>query len=74
MGTDDWLGDHDARCGAIEIALAELGVAPEKVSRDLGLAPGYLGTFLATGCSAGLPGQLRRRLAAYLGVPDHALR
>jgi hypothetical protein len=64
----------DACRAVIEVGLAELGAGPEQVSLELGLAPGYLRTFMEWGLPRALPNRIRRRLAAYLGVPDHALR
>jgi hypothetical protein len=60
--------------GVIDIALTELGAAPEQISLELGLAAGYLRAFMEQGQPRALPNRIRRRLAAYLGVPEHALR
>jgi hypothetical protein len=60
--------------GVLDVALAELGAAPEQVSLELGLAASYLRLFMEYGMPRVLPGNVRRRLAAYLGVPEHALR
>jgi|HubBroStandDraft_1064217.scaffolds.fasta_scaffold181557_1 hypothetical protein len=65
----------DARCrGVLDVALAELGTTPERVSLEIGLAADYLRTFMERGLPRVLPSSVRRRLAAYLGVPEYALR
>jgi hypothetical protein len=65
---------EDTRRDLIDVALGELGEAPEQVSIELGLVAGYLRTFLERGWPRTLPSRVRRRLAAYLGVPEQALR
>jgi hypothetical protein len=64
----------DACRTVIEVGLAELGTGPEQLSVELGLTAGYLRTFIERGLPRVLPNRVRRRLAAYLGVPEHALR
>jgi hypothetical protein len=65
----------DAPCrGVLDVALAELGTTPERVSLELGLPASYLRTFMERGLPRVLPSVVRRRLAAYLGVPEHTLR
>jgi hypothetical protein len=64
--------DDPARA-VLEVALAELGESAEQVSRAIEMPSGYLRTYLEFGVPRALPNRIRRRLAAYLGVPDYAL-
>ena len=64
--------DEAARA-VLEIALSELGASAEQVSLAVDLPSTYLRTYLERGMPRALPSWIRRRLAAYLGVPDHAL-
>lgn len=57
----------------LEIALEELGESAEQVSLAIDMPSTYLRAYLEAGVPRTLPGWIRRRLAAYLGVPDHAL-
>lgn len=63
----------DASRLVIDTALAELGESAEQVSRAIGLPSGYLRSYLERGMPRTLPNRVRRRLATYIGVPDHAL-
>lgn len=63
----------DAARAVVETALAELGESAEQVSLAVELPRGYLRNFLELGVPRALPNRIRRRLAAYLGVPDFAL-
>ena len=65
--------DDPAR-GVVHVALAELGETAERVSAAIGMPSAYLATYLQRGLPRALPAWVRRRLATYLGVPDHALR
>lgn len=65
----------DRPCRSVlDVALAELGTTPERVSLELGLAASYLRTFMERGLPRALPSSIRRRLAGHLGIPEHALR
>ena len=64
----------DAARGVLAVALAELGESAEQASRAIGMPSAYLGVYLERGLPRTLPPGIRRRLATYLGVPDHALR
>lgn len=64
----------DAPRGVLDMALAELGESAEQVSRAIGLPSAYLRVYLERGLPRTLPTWVRRRLATYLGVPEHALR
>jgi hypothetical protein len=64
--------DHPARA-VLEVALAELGESAEHVSLAIEMPSSYLRTYLEYGVPRALPNRIRRRLAAYLGVPDYAL-
>jgi hypothetical protein len=57
----------------LEIALSELGESAEHVSLAIDMPSAYLRTYLERGRPRALPSWIRRRLAAYLGVPDQAL-
>jgi hypothetical protein len=63
----------DAPRGLVEMALCELGESAEQVSLAIEVPRTYLRTYLERGMPRALPSRIRRRLAAYLGVPDHAL-
>jgi hypothetical protein len=63
----------DAPRGLVEMALGELGESAEQVSLAIEVPSTYLRTYLERGMPRALPSRIRRRLAAYLGVPDHAL-
>jgi hypothetical protein len=63
----------DAPRVVVETALAELGESAEHVSLAIEMPRAYLRTYLERGLPRALPGRIRRRLAAYLGVPDQAL-
>ena len=58
----------------IAIALGELGEPAERISAAAGLPASFLRTYLDRGEPAVLPGPVRRRLAARLGVPEQMLR
>jgi hypothetical protein len=64
--------DDPARA-VLEVALAELGESAEQVSRAIEMPSGYLRAYLELGVPRALPNRIRRRLAAYLGVPDFVL-
>jgi hypothetical protein len=64
--------DEAARA-VLEIAMEELGESAEQVSLAIDMPSTYLRAYLERGVPRALPGGIRRRLAAYLGVPDHAL-
>ncbi len=64
----------DAPRSVVDVALAELGESAEQVSRAIGMPSTYLRVYLERGLPRTLPSWVRRRLAAYLGVPEHALR
>jgi hypothetical protein len=64
--------DEAARA-VIETALEELGQSAEQASLAIDLPRAYLRGFLELGVPRALPNRIRRRLAAYLGVPDFAL-
>lgn len=64
----------DAPRSVVDVALAELGESAEQVSRAIGMPSAYLRVYLERGLPRTLPNWVRRRLAAYLGVPEHALR
>lgn len=64
--------DDPARA-VLEVALAELGESAEQVSLAIKMSSSYLRTYLENGVPRALPNRVRRRLAAYLGVPDFAL-
>ncbi len=64
----------DVARGVVHVALAELGETTDDVSAAIGMPRAYLATYLERGRPRTLPAWVRRRLAAYLGVPDHALR
>jgi hypothetical protein len=64
--------DDPARA-VLEVALAELGESAEQVSLAIEMPSSYLRTYLDCGVPRALPNRLRRRLAAYLGVPGYAL-
>jgi len=57
----------------LETCLSELGESPEHVSLAIDMPSTYLRTYLERGVPRVLPSRIRRRLAAHLGVPDHAL-
>lgn len=63
----------EAPRAVLEIALEELGESAEQVSLAIDMPSTYLRGYLDRGVPRALPGGIRRRLAAYLGVPDHAL-
>jgi len=63
----------DAPRTVVETALAELGESAEQVSLAIEMPRSYLRTYLERGMPRALPGRIRRRLAEYLGLPDHAL-
>jgi hypothetical protein len=66
------LADDPARA-VLETALEELGETAEQASLAIEMPRGYLRAFLEAGVPRVLPNRIRRRLAAYLGVPDYAL-
>jgi hypothetical protein len=63
----------DAPRTVLEIGLSELGESAEQVSLAIDMPSAYLRTYLERGMPRVLPAWVRRRLAAYFGVPDHAL-
>jgi hypothetical protein len=63
----------DAARTILEMGLSELGESAEHVSLAIAMPSPYLRTYLERGMPRVLPSWIRRRLAAYLGVPDHAL-
>jgi hypothetical protein len=63
----------DAPRAVLDVALSELGESAEQVSLALEMPKAYLRTYLERGVPRTLPSRIRRRLAAYIGVPDHAL-
>jgi hypothetical protein len=64
---------NEAPRAVLESALSELGESAEHVSLAIDLPSAYLRTYLERGLPRALPGWIRRRLAAYLGVPDQVL-
>lgn len=66
------VADEVARA-ALETALEELGESAEQVSVAIEMPRAYLRSFLELGVPRALPARVRRRLAAYLGIPDYAL-
>jgi hypothetical protein len=64
--------DDPARA-VVETALEGLGETAEQASLAIDMPRGYLRGFLEAGVPRVLPHRIRRRLAAYLGVPDFAL-
>lgn len=66
-------GFAEAPRAVLGTALEELGESAEQVSLAIELPSTYLRGYLELGVPRALPGKVRRRLAAYLGVPDHAL-
>jgi hypothetical protein len=63
----------DASRAVLDVALSELGESAEQVSLAIEMPKTYLRTYLERGVPRTLPNRIRRRLAAYIGVPDHAL-
>jgi hypothetical protein len=63
----------DAARAVLETALGELGESAEQVSAAIEMPRSYLRNYLERGIPPALPSRVRRRLAAYLGVPDHAM-
>ena len=57
----------------LEICLSELGESPEDVSLAIDMPSTFLRIYLERGVPRVLPSRIRRRLAAHLGVPEHAL-
>ena len=66
-------GIDDPARFVLETALEQLGESAEDVSRAIEMPPTYLRGYLEHGVPQALPNRIRRRLAAYLGVPDYAL-
>jgi len=64
---------EEAPRAVLGTAQEELGESAEQVSLAIDMPSTYLRAYLEHGIPRALPGWDRRRLAAYLGVPDHAL-
>jgi hypothetical protein len=65
--------DDPAR-GVVSMALLTIGESAEEVSIAIGAPRNFLRSYLERGWPRTLPPRLRRKLAAHIGIAEHALR